>query len=337
MRKFLVNILSALLVIALFYFLGKEFFSNWGEIRSFTFQFNVLNLLAASILYIAAFIFLSFGWHLILRCLHHQIPFSHVFLYFFITLPSKYIPGKIWMVVTRMKFCKAHNVPHSITLLSTGIEGVFEILAGSYISLVALLQMQIFGKFSVVGIAAINAIGLLLLSPRIFYFIINIYLKIVKLEPICKGGRLSFIKLLILQIIYIIGMLGIGLSQMFFLLALTPIKYQYLPFIASIGAFSYIVSIIAFFAPGGIGVRESIWYLALKSITTSSVALIYAFASRLWMIIIEVLLLFISLLALWIRKRRCDDSLSDQLGRPAFSPSIHKKNKSAGVKREISD
>lgn len=99
-------------------------------------------------------------------------------------------------------------------------------------------------------------------------------------------------------------MLCLGLSQLAFLQALTPVDIKHVPFLISVGAFSYVASILAVFTPGGLGVREGVWYLALKGITAPHIALIYAFASRLWTIIAEALLLFISLPILWHRTRK---------------------------------
>lgn len=304
MRRLLINLLSLLLILAIFYFLGQEFLKNWEQIRTFPFQWNLPILALASLFYAAAFTIFAVGWWLLLRYLHHPIPLLETILYFFITQPAKYIPGKIWIAVTRMKFCKPHNVPNSMTLLTTGIEAAMEILAGSYISLIAILQTDLFGKYSTLGTIVITVIGLVLLVPEIFYFFINLYLRIVKRESIQKHERVSFLKLLLLQINYALGMFLLGLSQLFFLQAFAPVGREHFPILMSIGAFSYVASILAIFTPSGLGVREGVWYLALKGITAPHIAIIYAFVSRLWTIVIEAILLFIFLPILWIRKRR---------------------------------
>jgi uncharacterized membrane protein YbhN (UPF0104 family) len=304
MKKILLNLLSLLLILAIFYFLGREFLQNWEQIRAFPFQFHLSTLALASLFYAATFIIFALGWWLLLGYLHHPIPLFETLLYFFITQPAKYIPGKIWIAITRMKFCKPHGVPNSITLLTTGIEAAMEILAGSYISLIAILQTDLFGKYSLWGTLAITGIGLILLIPNIFYFFINIYLKIAKREPIQRAERVSFPKLLLLQLNYFIGMLGLGWAQLLFLQSFAPVGREHFPLLMSIGAFSYVASILAIFTPSGLGVREGIWYLALKGITAPAIAIIYAFVSRLWTIIVEAILLFMALPLLWIRKRR---------------------------------
>lgn len=304
MKKILFNIFSALLVVAVFYFLGREFGKNWAQIRVYSFHFNFWLLSVSSLAYLATLTILAFGWHLILRYLHHPIPFVDTFLYFFITQPAKYIPGKIWIGVTRMKFCKRHAIPHSITMLTTGTEAVLEIMAGSYISLAAILQSGSFGKFSLWGTLIIAAAGLVLLIPRVFYFFINLFLKIVKREPIPREMRVSFSKLFVLQINYLIGMFCLGIAQLLFLQSFAPVDSAHFPFLISLGTFSYVASILAIFTPGGLGVREGIWYLALKGITLPHVGIIYAFVSRIWTIVIEALMLFICVPVLWIKEKK---------------------------------
>jgi uncharacterized membrane protein YbhN (UPF0104 family) len=302
-KKILLNTLSVLLILALFYFLGREFFHNWEKIRSYQFHFNFSLLAIASIIYVLSFIIFAFGWFLILGYLHHPISLTETILYFLVTQPAKYIPGKIWLPVARMKFCKHNQVPHSITLLSTGIEGMFEILGGTYISILAILQMPTFGEFAIWGTLVLSVLGLLIMCPPVFYFFVNIYLKIVRRPPIGKDLRVGFTNLLLLQILYIVGVLGLGFAQLFFLQSFAPVSSEYMPFLISIGVFSYIGGMVAVFAPAGLGVREGVWYLALKGITMPHIAMIYAFVSRLWTIVVEFILLLIALPILWLQRR----------------------------------
>lgn len=311
-KKILFNVLSVILVVAIFFFLGREILNNWGKIKEFQFKFNLPVLLSASALYALAFIPLSAGWHLILKYVKTPLPFLETFLYFCITQPAKYIPGKIWIAVTRMKFCKTHNVPHSITLLSTGIESIVEIIASSYIALIAFFWTGALGKLSYWGIMLATISGLIILYPPIFYACINLYLKIVKREPLPKNQQVSFLKLLLLQMIFMLGMFMFSFSQVIFLQAFAPITPDQIPFLTGIAAFSYVASILAVFTPSGLGVRESIWYLALKYSMASHVALMFAFISRIWTIIIEAILLFISVPVLWMKHRMHNKLKNDQ-------------------------
>ncbi|MEK7524083.1 MAG: lysylphosphatidylglycerol synthase domain-containing protein [Patescibacteria group bacterium] len=309
MKKIALNIASVLIIIALFYFLGREFLKNWSQIRSFPLHFDLLWLFWATAAYFITFFLLSIGWTLILKSLHYPISLTHAFLFFIITQPAKYIPGKIWIAVARMKFMHPLGIPNSVTLLSTGAEGVLEILAGSYISLVAILQIPGLGKFSVIGTIIISLLGVVLLIPKVFYAIINLYLKLAKREPIHATGHAKFAELLFLQIVYLIGMFGVGLAQVLFLKSFTHVSPHQFPLLISIGSFSYVASILAIFTPGGLGVREGIWYLALKGISAPHIAIIFALASRIWTVVAEALFLFIALPILWLEKRRNKKSL----------------------------
>lgn len=303
MKKTVSNIIFSILTIAVIYFLGDLVADNWSHVKGYTFNFDLPILIAASLAYVATLFISSIGWFLTLSYLHSPLSLSRAFIYSCITQPAKYIPGKIWVAVTRMKFCKAQHIPNSITLLSTGIEGVMEILAGTYISLIAMFNIPLFARFSFGGPLVIAIIGVTLMIPRIFYFIVNLYLRIVKQKLLPKDKHTTFLKLILLQAVYLLAMFGIGASQFLFLQSFAPVPSSAAPLFISVGAFSYVVSIIAF-TPSGLGVREGIWYLALKRIATPSVALIYAFASRIWMIIIEAILLFICLPIALVLERR---------------------------------
>lgn len=304
MKKILFNVFSVLLIAAIFYFMGREFLQNWDQIRTFDLNFDYSALIFASFLYAAAFFVLTIGWYLLLKYFHHPIPFIKALIYFLITQPAKYIPGKVWIAVARMKFCKPYNIPHSITLLTTGVEGVFEILGGTYIALFALFYYPVLGEFSAWKFIALSCIGIFLLFPPVFYFLINIYLRIVKREPMQKLQRMSFFKLLFLQIVYIIGMLLLNLASAIFLQSFAPVDVSQIPLLVSIGALTTTVSILAVFVPAGLGVREGVWYLALLPLTAKNVAMIFALLSRLWMIILEALFAAIGLAAVAIRRRK---------------------------------
>lgn len=319
-KKILVNGLSVLLAGLTLFFLGKSVVHHWEKIQNYTFHFSLPLLFAASAAYAVTFFVFSLGWFTILKHLHHPIPLLESFLYFCITQPAKYIPGKVWIAVTRMRFCKPKNIPNSVTVLSTGIEGVMEIIAGTYVSMMALLNMPIFGKFAFWGPVIITTLGVILLIPDVFYFGINLYLKIVKGTLIHAEKRASFLQLLLLQIIYLIGMVGIGVSQFLFLQSFAPVNISEAMVLISIGSFSQVVSIIAIFTPGGLGVREGVWYLALKNLTAPHISLIYAFVSRLWMIIVEAILLFICLPIAWVRSAK---QLRNTLHIEENDPQVH--------------
>ena len=173
-------IVGAILIGAVFYFLGKELSTNWQKISEYDFQFHIPTLLAATGAFIATYIILAFGWFLLLMYFEYPIPLQRVIPYFFITQPAKYIPGKIWLPIARVKFCSKHGVPPPITFLTTFEEGSLETLAGVYVSVFALLQMPSLSKYSFWGIGAIIALGIILLIPRVFYFFINLTLSIAK-------------------------------------------------------------------------------------------------------------------------------------------------------------
>ncbi len=303
-KKIALNIISVALVLAIFYFLGKQFTHDWERIRSFSFNFNFSLLSLSVILYVLTFFILSLGLYIMMLYFHHPVPFYLNWLYFCITQPAKYIPGKIWIAMARMKFFKKHEVPNAVTFLATGIESVMEICAGAYISIIAILKSDILDGASWWGIIIVSIIGFILLYPPIFYFFINLYLKIVKLPHIEKNQRVSFLKIILLQIVYVAGMFMLGFAHLVFLQSFAPVGSEYFAFLISISAFSYVASMIALFAPSGLGVREGVWFLALKTIVTSPIAIIYAFASRIWTIVIEAILLFIALPALWITQQR---------------------------------
>lgn len=307
-KKWILQIISFALVGAVFYYIGRETYAQWDLIRSYEFKLNWPLLILASGVYSIAFLFLAGGWWGILHNMYSPIKFTDAVMYFFLTLPCKYVPGKIWTAVGRTKLCKKYSLSTSTCFVSTGIEGAMETFAGIYISLFALITLPDFGYWTKIIAFLFVALGLLMLIPRVYYFCINIFLRLTKQPAIVNTGRVGFKKLLILQVIYGIGMFLMGVSQVIFLTSLTPIPMKYIVFLVSMGTFSYVASILAFFTPGGLGVREGIWYIALKNIVVDYISLIFALVSRLWSIILEALLAFIALGFFFLLRRNGEEN-----------------------------
>lgn len=303
MKPLLFRLIPFLFLLAIFYFLGREFADNFDHIKNFTFDFRISLLTVSSLAYVLSLGIFSAGWFFLLRFLHFPISLFKTACYFFITQPAKYIPGKIWIGVTRMKFCKPHSIPNSVTLLTTGIEAVLEILAGAYLSVFLFIKPEFIEGYTAPILAAVVIIGVLLLIPEVFYFFVNLFFRIIRKPAVPREKWCSFQQLLLLQIIYLGGVAMLSASQVLFLQSFAPVSSEHFPLLFSVAAFSYIASIAALFAPSGLGVREGIWYLALKKISSPESALLYSFISRLWMVILDAILLLFAIPALWLKRR----------------------------------
>ena len=294
-KKIAVHILSIGLVAAVFFVLGREISSQWHLIKNYEFHLKWHLVLLATGVYSISFFFLATGWWLLLRNVNTPIKYWDAIIFFFISLPCKYIPGKIWTAVVRTKLCKKYSVSTSVCFLTTGIEGIMEILAGIYISLFAVITSVDFGQAAKIGAGAFVVLGLLLLIPRIFYVFINIFLRLTHQPIISHEGRVGFKKLLVVQVTFGLAMLLMGVSQVIFLKAFTRVPMEYTLYLVSLGTFSYVASVLAFFTPSGLGVREGVWFIALKGIVVEYIGLIFALVSRLWTIIVEALMCSIAL------------------------------------------
>ncbi|MBP9718618.1 flippase-like domain-containing protein [Candidatus Gracilibacteria bacterium] len=305
-RTIVVRILYVTLIAAVVYFLGKEIAGNWGKIRAFHFDFNWSLVGFASLAYAGSFIIFALAWGLLLKGTGNRLPFIDTLTYFFVTQPAKYIPGKIWLPVMRNHFCKKHGISLPLTFLAAGIESVFEILAGTYISIIAILHTPLLGQWGSIGTIGLVIVGVILMIPRVFYFCVNAYLKLLRQPPLPAENHVTFLQLLSIQSIYIFGMALYGLSQALFLISFTSIPMSALPYLTSMGAFTYVASILGV-TPSGLGVREYVWIVALRKMLEHHISIIFAFVSRLWTIAIELILAFIFFIVLMARKSNDPD------------------------------
>src|SRR3989338_1356215 len=75
-KKIIINVVSVLVLIGIFYFLGRELGDNWKEIQNYPFRFDVPLVAFASLVYTGSFLVLAVGWYLLLKYFHHPLPFK---------------------------------------------------------------------------------------------------------------------------------------------------------------------------------------------------------------------------------------------------------------------
>lgn len=202
------------------------------------------------------------------RSVDWEFSYSHMFKINAINQLAKYIPGGVWQFVGRAGSYSAKGL--SVTAISRAmiLENLW--LVGSSImfgiSNVLLYRSQYL--LASIGISLLWS-GALILLFRIF------------------SVKFSLKKIVYLFFLQVIVWTFLGLA----LWSLIPVEDASLLFLIP-GAFSlsWGVGFLAFFAPGGIGIREAVFAFILASSIDPNLALFFAGVNRVIWIIVELLL-----------------------------------------------
>jgi len=281
------------IILIIFYFLGKNLYRNWGQIDFKQLHFNV-PLLIVSILFLFIFFLLFvFGWKLILKRLGVPLSFVKGLKIIYYSQLGKYLPGKIWAVVGRIYLCQQLGIPASKTFLSMVLEMALTIISGILIFLVGFsifpgLQLAINPFFLIIVIMIL----FIIIHPKVFTKIINIFLHLVKKSPIRID--LNFSQICGIMLYYCLMWLSLGIAFYFLINSTTFIALSTIPILAGSFSISATIGAMALFVPGGLGVRESVLAFLLSNFFPVSLAILLSVLSRIWISFGELILVGIS-------------------------------------------
>lgn len=284
-----------LIIIALAY----TVFSAWDVITSFDWQPSI-GWLALGVLLVLVSLFLSaLAYEGILGGLHHPAPPVRATVAAWAkSLLGRYVPGNVLMVVGRAVMAQAHGVPRMVTLAATTYEQIIALAAAAMLAVVSLLDI---GSSSAVGPAAWLVLGVplvtLLMHPRVFGPASTWLLAKVRRPPL--GALMPFRRVILMMFWYLVtsALLALGVWAMMRGIGGPAIGDPI--GVASGFLLSFVISMLVFVVPSGLGVRDAIFALVLSRQVPGEVAIALSVLSRLLLIAVE--LLFVSLAAAWGR------------------------------------
>lgn len=218
---------------------------------------------------------------------------------------GRYIPGTAPWILGKIYFASRLGVSKNKLAVSSLLEGALQIIVTLVISFSILLfdsRLDVISTSLKLLMAAILVCGVAAMIPAVFNRLISFIYKLVKKKvfptehmaratTIYKGAGL-----------YVIGAILGGLSFFFIAKAVyAPLGYSELLFVLGASNLASAVSMIAVFAPSGIGVREGIQVLLLSLIMPTEFAVLIAVATRLWSILIDGLFFILALLGRRLR------------------------------------
>ncbi|MCJ7448899.1 MAG: flippase-like domain-containing protein [Bacteroidales bacterium] len=259
--------------------------------------YNPAALVISLALLFAGFLIDVRGWQLIINGNGRKVKFKHALISTGLYIFTKYIPGKIWIILGKANYMKKH-AQLSLTDLS-GLAltyQIFSLVGGLCIGLFGIMK---FGFDTSVLIIIILFTGLLIMSlfsgflGKIAGWFIG---KVIKKQY--HFTTLSKAKMYKIFIITLLVWLSWATGFYFFALAIIP-GGEISPLTGFGFPFAAVWGVVAFFAPGGIGVREGILtaYLNLSDLNIEYATSISVF-SRIWFLIGET---FIFCMALFMK------------------------------------
>jgi hypothetical protein len=275
-------------IVASFLFMGLSAWKLMKQVGRFPDSPDLPLLLTSVILVWCGFISAIFVWRSLLSSYGEYVPFPDAYRIYFQANLGKYLPGKIWQLAGTVLLCGELGIGAGKSLAATLYNSAAAILTGLAI-LFAVLPGKVGGAGNELVWYLVTALGLFLFVafPGALTFGVNRALRMLGKEEIKE--RISRRDLVGSLIGYLFSWCVFGLS--FHILMRFLGLGEGLSFLETTGIFSGSVSIgfLAFFSPGGIGVREGIMVLLLKETYPVSTAVFVSLVTRLWITAVELL------------------------------------------------
>ncbi len=237
---------------------------------------------------------LPWGSWLALKYLGHVRPAAEVWRIFFISNLAKYLPGSVWALPGRAFLYQRSGVPAGKSIAAVFWEVLLMIMTTSALALLSipLIAHYVDARVLAVGIllGVIGTIGggFLLHSPA-FRRWLPAAIQVRFFRPDIGQMALSVSQIAKMILAYLLSWSVIGLSFAAMMASLSPnLSVLRWAELAGLYCGTWLIGFLAFFAPGGIGVRDVLIALGLSVFLGDPLPLVAAVIARIMWTLAEI-------------------------------------------------
>ena len=294
-KKLLKQLLKLALVLIVLYFVYRQLKGPWADVVAYDWSIHYGMLLLSVVLHLITFVLFSQVWCILIGAFGFKVRLLYAFKISYIANLGRYIPGKIWPVMGMSYLAKQLHVTEESAVVSWIVAQVFTLPSAFLASLVCILiSPHVFQDgllehldwtVYVMTILVFLASIVLIAIPNKIFLLVNKLL--VKLKRPVINLRMDFKTAMKVYFGYFLCWLLYGFSFWVFIRSIA--SSETVPVIPAMGAFiiAYQLGYLAFFAPGGIGIRELVLTTVMMPYLGPLSAGI-AVAARLWNLLTEI-------------------------------------------------
>jgi uncharacterized membrane protein YbhN (UPF0104 family) len=274
-------------------------------------DFNPFWLLVAAVLALGFRYWQTFIWITVLRGLGAKsVRMNGELTYVYAkSWLGRYIPGTAPWILGKIYFASQHGVSKTKLAVGSLLEAAIQIavlLSTSSIMLFLDPRLDVpslsYLKPLMVLVVALCVIALI---PKVFNWCMALAFRILRRPPLARENYASLRTILTATGLYVVGAFLSGGSLYFVVAALYPgLNFSDFFFVVASGNLAGAASMLAVFAPGGVGVREGIQLALLQVIIPGAIAAVAVVATRLWGILMDLVFFGLGSIGLAISRRR---------------------------------
>jgi len=298
-KKTLFKFGQIIVILLIFFFLFKSLVANWNQVKSFNWELDYYLIFLSFPIVILTYVFLVCIWKKILKRSGHDLSFKKMYKAWFISNLGRYLPGKIWQFLGFIYLLEKEGVPKSKSFFISILAQSLSVLSGLFVSVLFLrydFYQKIFARnfwMSFLLFIFLLWVLVIIFYPVLLDRLLNLFLRILKRDPVRLNLKSKSIFLYFLS--YLGCWLLFGLAFFLFVMGISPVSLTFYFNLTGVFSGAFVLGFLAFFAPGGIGVREGIMVVFLSLYFPPPVATLISLLSRVWITLAEVFCFFLAL------------------------------------------
>jgi glycosyltransferase 2 family protein len=268
----------------------RKLASNWAELRAQDIVWSVRPLaLVASVLIVwSAYALLIEAWRRVVVSMQQRLAYREAARICMVSNLGKYVPGKVWAIAGNAVLAQRAGVEPHAAVAAAVLNQALAI--GSGVILVSVLSpaaLHTYGNGYVVATLVLGAVAIIavltLTSSRALRLLQRVLPgSIPPLVPVSLGVMLGSLA------VNALAWAGYGIAFLVLARGLTPDAALGWSQATTVFTISYLVGLVALFAPGGVGVRESAFTLLLAPPLGLKLAVALALATRVLLTLTEL-------------------------------------------------
>jgi len=293
--KTLQRTLGTFFSIAIVYFLGIYLSNNWKYISWAEVHLDYKILMVSYLALLVSFCLCVTAWKMILRSLGVDIPAKVAIWTFAGTTLTKYIPGNVWVVGSRIYLCSEKGIAKRIAGAAILFEMLITVVAGTWVFigiLPFLVVRYVPSQFWI--LSCVLPLVLIVIYPNYIIKLLSSFLK--RRVSAFAGLKISSSYLVFATLLYVGVFFAQGIGLWFLINSFYQLPVENLIPIIGVHSGSWVLGFLSFITPSGLGVREGLLSYFLKFYMPLPLSIIVSFLARLWNTLFEILTTFIALL-----------------------------------------
>lgn len=272
--------------LAVLVFLSVYLVANWRRVAEYDWALDLPRLLASVAVHVLVYSGMVLLWRHVLVRMGGRLSAVDAHRVWYLSNLGRYVPGKVMQLAGLAYMVRAKGMSALLGIGSALVAQAFVLGTAALVAALALPEAANGGRLHVAGAVAATAILLTLLTP-LFEWTLGLALRATG-----RGSRTPHVpwtERVALAAGYTGLWLAMGFAFWLFLTSVTRVEPDAVWALIGIHAAGYVAGYLAFFVPGGLGVREGVYALLLALYIPPGVAVAAAILVRVWSTLAELL------------------------------------------------